>query len=160
MTFRACSSQANTSWPPQEKRVFGIYYTPFVARILTPLSRKSGYGLLLGCRSSLDSGSDKTSLFWRCSKREQAKNREIYIVCSDPRSQSIGRGRISREGALDHRESRERRDKIFAAQTVKRQNFQKKWIRKTVFSGEFSFFGRGKTNFFGGGGITSKLASQ
>ena len=27
----------------------------------------------------------------------------------------------------------------------------KKWIRKTVFSGEFSFFGRGKTNFFGGG---------
>ena len=69
-----------------------------------------------------------------------------------PRSQSIGRGRISREGALDHRESRERRDKIFAAQTVKRQNFQKRiWIRKTVFSGEFSFFGRGKTNFFGGG---------
>ena len=77
-----------------------------------------------------------------------------------PKSQSIGRGQISREGALDHRESRERRDKIFAAPTVKRQNFQKKnWIRKTVFSGEFSFFGRGKTNFFGGG-ITSKLASQ
>ena len=44
-------------------------------------------------------------------------------------SQSIGRGRISREGALDHRESRERRDKIFAAKTVKRQNFQKTiWI--------------------------------
>ena len=52
------------------------------------------------------------------------------------------------------------RDKIFAAKTVKRQNFQKKiWIRKTVFSGEFSFFGRGKTNFFWGG-ITSKLASS
>ena len=95
----------------------------------------------------------------------EPKNRgKIFTLCFGPTSQSIGRGRISREGALDHRESRERRDKIFAAQTVKRQNFQTKiWIRKTVFSasasGEFSFFGRGKTNFFWGG-ITSKLASQ
>ena len=69
------------------------------------------------------------------------------------------RGRLSREGALDHRESRERRDKIFAAQTVKRQNFQKKIGSGKQFSvGNFHFFGRGKTNFFGGG-ITSKLAS-
>ena len=44
----------------------------------------------------------------------------IFTLCFGPRSQSIGRGRISREGALDHRESRERRDKIFAAKTVKR----------------------------------------
>ena len=68
---------------------------------------------------------------------------KIFTLCFGPRSQSIGRGRISREGALDHRESRERRDKIFAAKTVtvKRQKNQKKfWIRKTVFSGEFSFF--------------------
>ena len=48
-------------------------------------------------------------------------------------SQSIGRGRISREGALDHRESRERRDKIFAEQTVKRQNFQKKLDQENSF---------------------------
>ena len=41
----------NTSLPPQEKAIFG---TPFVALILTPRSPKSGYGLLLGCRSSLD----------------------------------------------------------------------------------------------------------
>ena len=38
----------------------------------------------------------------------------IFTVCFGPPSQSIGRGRISREGALDLRESRERRDKIFA----------------------------------------------
>ena len=70
------------------------------------------------------------------------------------------RGRISREGALDHRESRERRDKIFAAKTVKRQNFQKEIGSGKQFSvGNFHFFGRGKTNFLGGG-ITSKLASQ
>ena len=112
------------SWPPQEYLCF--FWPRFVTRLLTPLSRKSGYGLLLGCRSSLDSGSDKTSLFWRCSKREQAKNREIYIVCSDPRSQSIGRGRISREGALDVRESRERCDKIVpkvSPENRKKRNF-------------------------------------
>jgi len=59
-------------------------------------------------------------------------------------------------GALDHRERRERRDKIFAAKTENAKLIKKKWIRKTVFSGDF---GRGKTNFWGGG-ITSKLASQ
>ena len=43
----------------------------------------------------------------------EPKNRgKIFTVCCDPASQSIGRGRISREGALDVRESRERRDKI------------------------------------------------
>jgi hypothetical protein len=47
---------------------------------------------------------------------------------------------------------RERRDKIFAAKTVKRQNFQKKIGSGKQFSvGNFHFFGRGKTNFFGGG---------
>tara|TARA_B100000524_G_scaffold253587_1_gene137022 strand:- start:171 stop:485 length:315 start_codon:yes stop_codon:yes gene_type:complete len=69
--------------------------------------------------------------------------------------QSIERGRISREGALDHRESRERRDKIFAEKTENAKIYKRKWIRKTVFSGKFSFFGRRKTNFIGGG-VTSK----
>ena len=42
---------------PIRKSFFG---TPFVARILTPRSRKPGYGLVLGCRSSLyRSESDK-----------------------------------------------------------------------------------------------------
>ena len=45
------------------------------------------------------------------------KNGKIFTLCFGPRSQSIGRGRISREGALDHRESRERRDKIFGEET-------------------------------------------
>ena len=39
---------------------------------------------------------------------------KIFTVCSGPPSQSIGRGRIRREGALDVHESRERCDKIFA----------------------------------------------
>ena len=36
-----------------------IYWPTFVTRILTPRSRKSGYGLLLGCRSQPDAGREK-----------------------------------------------------------------------------------------------------
>ena len=69
------------------------------------------------------------------------KNREIFTVSSGSLSQSTGRGRISREGALDLRESRERRDKIFAAKTENAKFFKKKNGSGTaVFSGEFSFF--------------------
>ena len=42
------------------------------------------------------------------------KRGEIFTGCSDTLSQSIGRGRISREGSLVGRDSRERRDKNFA----------------------------------------------
>jgi len=54
----------------------------------------------------------KKPFFWRCSKTQLAKNREICIVCSDYLSQSSGRGQLSREGARDVRESREQRDKV------------------------------------------------
>jgi len=132
-----------TSSPGQERLFF---WPAFVTRLLTPRSRKSGYGLLLGCRSPLDAGHEKKNFF---SCFSSSKNRENIVWRSCPASQSIGRGRISREGALDHRESRERRDKIFAAKTVKRQNFQKKKGSGKQFSvGNFHFFGRGKTNFF------------
>ena len=41
--------------------------------------------------------------------------------------------------------------KIFAAKTENAKIIKKKWTRKTVFSaGNFLFFGRGKTNFWGG----------
>ena len=54
----------------------------------------------------------------------ESNNREIFIdVCSLSLSQSIGRGRIDREEALDVRQSRERRDKILA-EKKKRQ----KWV--------------------------------
>ena len=48
------------------------------------------------------------------------------LVFFGPPSQSIGRGRISREGALDVRESRERRDKIvpkFSPEKQEKRNF-------------------------------------
>ena len=81
------------------------------------------------------------------SNQKLGKNRETFTICSGTRSQSIERGRISWEGALDVRESRERRDKNFAEKqkTVrKRQNFGSE---TAIFSREFSFFGRGTTNF-------------
>ena len=46
-------------------------------------------------------------------KKNWPKNAKIlFTVCFGPASQSIGRGQLSREEALDVRESRERRDKI------------------------------------------------
>ena len=44
-------------------------------------------------------------------EKENGQN-PVFTVCSGSLSQSIKRGRISREGVLDVRESRERRDKI------------------------------------------------
>jgi len=78
----------------------------------------------------------------------EPKNRgKIFTLCFGPTSQSIGRGRISREGALDHRESRERRDKIFAAKTENAKIFTKESGSGnkmfSVLRDEFSFFGRG-----------------
>ena len=59
---------------------------------------------------------------------------KIFTACFGPASQSIGRGRLSREGALDVRESRERRDKIVPI-------FRRKNIGKTQFWHEiFHFF--------------------
>ena len=82
---------------------------------------------------------------------------KVFIVCSGSLPQSIGRGRLSREGALDVRVSRERRDKGFAEKQRKIQKQKQQF--SIILNGEFSFFGHVKTNF-GRGGITSKLASQ
>ena len=72
------------------------------------------------------------------------KNRENIVWRSCPASQSIGRGRISREGALDHRESREWRDKSFAAKTENAKSFKKTYLdQETVFQwGIFIFWPR------------------
>ena len=78
---------------------------------------------------------------------------KIFTLCFGPRSQSIGRGRISREGALDHRESRERRDKNFAAKTENAKIFKRNWIRNSFQWGIFIFLAARKLTFiFLGGG--------
>ena len=78
-----------------------------------PPARKSGYGLLLGCRSPLDAGPfEKTLFFDDVRQMNWPTTGKLFTVCFGPASQSVERGRFSREGALDVRESRERRDKI------------------------------------------------
>jgi len=82
-------------------------------------------------------------LFIRCSNPQ---TEEVFTVCWNLLSQSIGGGRISREGALDVRESRERRDKI----SLKKQKTPKFWIKNSSFQwGIFICFGRGKLTFGG-----------
>ena len=102
-----------TSWPPQEKL---FIWPTFVTRLLTPRSRKFGYGLLLGCRSGLDAGPFQKTFFLTMFELRTQNPGESSpsVLVRHVASQSIGRGRISREGALDVRESRDRRDKIFA----------------------------------------------
>ena len=46
------------AWPRTGKN-----WPAFVTRLLTPRSRKSGYGLLLGCRSGFDGGREKKTFF-------------------------------------------------------------------------------------------------
>ena len=82
-------------------------------------------------------------------KRIGQKPEKIFTVCFGSLSQSIGRGRLSREGALDVRESRERRDNFFAEKTENTKMLD----QKQQFSvGNFHFWPRKD--------ITSKLASQ
>ena len=119
---------SDTSWPPF------LFLPACVTRILTPRSRKSGYGLLLGCRSALDGGPFEKTFVDDVRKKNWPKTGKIFIVCFGPPSQSIRRGRISREGALD--ESRERRDKIvphFSQEKQEKRNFGLKF--STVLSG-------------------------
>jgi len=78
-------------------------------------------------------------------EKRLAKNREIlHRLRFGPPSQSIGRGRLSREGALDVRESQERRDKIVPMFSL--ENIS----GKTQFWPEiFHFFEQGRLSFAG-----------
>ena len=77
-------------------------------------------------------------LFWRdVRKNNWPKPGKFFIWRSCPASQSIKRGRISREGALDVRESRERRDKIVPKSSPAEKQ------EKRNFGLKFSFFWAG-----------------
>ena len=53
---------SNTLYKLAAPRIL-FFLTAFVTRLLTPRSQKPGYGLLLGCRSGLDSGREKNLFF-------------------------------------------------------------------------------------------------
>ena len=90
-------------------------------------------------------------LFFDKVRTQNPGKSSLSILAHDRKSQSIGRGRIRREGALDHRESRERRDKIFAAKTENAKIFKKTFGSGKQFSvGNFHFLAAGKLTFWGG----------
>ena len=142
--FVKCKNLLTSSEAGRPKN--SIFFWPaFVTRLLTPRSRKSGYEPLLGCRSGFDRGPFEKTFFDKVRTPKLGKS----SLSVGPRSQWIGRGRISREGALDHRESRERRDKIFAAKTENANIFKKKNGSEKQFS--VGILAAGKLTFFGGG---------
>ena len=105
-------------------------------------------GFFLGVDHNYRCGPVENKLFLRrCSKHELAKPGKVFTVCFGPAWQSIGRGRISREGAIDLRESRERRDKIFAEKTENAKILDQ---TRQFSVGNFHFLAAEKLTFGGG----------
>ena len=63
-----------------------FFWPAFVTRLLTPRSRKSGYGLLLGCRSGLDFGPFEKTFFDKVRTQKPGKFSLPVLVQSRNRS--------------------------------------------------------------------------
>jgi len=125
-----------------------FFWPAFVTRLLTPRSRKSGYGLLLGCRSGFDRGPFEKTFFDKVRTPKPGKSSLSVLVHDRNRSGVVEL--VGREHLIIARV--ENGVTKFSPQRQKTPKFSKRnRIRKTVFSGEFAFFGRGKTNFLRGG---------
>ena len=132
----------------------------FVTRLLTPRSRKSGYGLLLGCRSGLDFGTYEKTFFWQSSNPKTGRKSSLSVLVHG----------LNRSGVVELVEREpliiagvENGVTKFSPKRQKTENaikFSKKNGSGKQFSvGNFHFLAAGKLTFLGGG-ITSKLASQ
>ena len=74
-------------------------------------------------------------------KRKWPRTGKLFTVCSDSLSSSIKHGRISREGAFDVRESRERRDKIVPIKfPPEKQKKQLKNLKFRILTWNFPLF--------------------
>ena len=127
-----------------------VFFLPaFVTRLLTSRSRKSGYGLLLGCRSGFDAGREKKLVF------NAFPPQKTVTPSSDGRARHRNRSGVvelvGREPWIIARV--ENGVTKFSPQRQKTPKFSKKnGLGKQFSVGNFHlFFGRGKTNFFWGG---------
>ena len=138
-------------------------------RLLTPRSRKSGYGLLLGCRSGLDGGREKRT-FSLC-LFSSSKNREINVcrLRSDGRALAPSARHRNRLGVVELVgrepliiERVENGVTFFRRKDRKRQkNNRKKGSGTQQFSVEnFHFLAAGKLTFVGGVELQNWLASD
>ena len=73
-----------------------FFWTAFVTRLLTPRSRKSGYGLLLGCRSPLDHGPCEKTCFDKVRTQKPGKSSLSVLVHDRNRSHDRARSKLSR----------------------------------------------------------------
>ena len=124
-----------------------FFWPAFVTRLLTPRSRKFGYGLLLGCRLGLDGGHEKTNfLCFSSSKKHE-------IISSDGCAHHHNRSGVvelvGREPLIFVRV--ENGVTKFAEQTQKTQKKSKNILdQKQQFSvGNFHFLAAGKLTFGG-----------
>ena len=128
-----------------------FFLLAFVARKMTPRSRTSGYGLLLACRSSLDAGlfskKKKLTMFENILGQKPGKSSPSVLVRHRNRSGVVDL--VGREPLMFARV-----ENGVTKFSPKRQKTPPKfWSikQKQQFSvGNFHFFGRGKTNFWGG----------
>ena len=65
-----------------------IFWPAFVTRLLTPRSRKSGYGLLLGCRLGFDRGPFEKTFFDKVKVRTQKPGNSSLSVLAHDRNRS------------------------------------------------------------------------
>ena len=140
--------------PRQQEKLFIFLWPAFVARILTPWSRKSGYGLV--DQDSI-AGAKNNLFFWRCWNK---KNRKIIIWRPRPLSQTRNRsGVVELVGREPLRFARvENGVTKFWPKSRKGQNFGSE---TAVFNGELSFFLPRKTpTFFLGGGVSEIMVSR
>ena len=63
-----------------------FFWSTFVTRLLTPRSRKSGYGLLLGCRSGCDRGPFEKNFFDKVRPHKPGKSSLSVLVHDRNRS--------------------------------------------------------------------------
>ena len=123
----------NTSSPGQEQKKIGQHLSPDYWH---PGHENPAMGFFWGA--------DQDYRWWAQKKLFLMlfllKNLEIIVWRSCLPSQLIGRGRVSREGALDHRESQERREKIFAAKTENAKIFKRILDQENSFQWEIFIF--------------------
>ena len=126
-----------------------FFWPAFVARILTPQSRKSGYERLLGCTSGLDGGPDQKTFYDDFEPKHQGNFHGLFGCIRSGVVELVGRE------PWCSRESRTAWQSCFCRKKLKMPNF---WIRNSSFQwGIFIFSAVEKPTFFlGGGGVYIK----
>ena len=116
-----------------------FFWPTFVTRLLTPRSRKSSYGLLLGCKSGFDRGPFEKNFFDKV-RTQKPGNSSLSVLAHD-RNRSGVVELVGREPWIIARvENGVTKFSPPQRQKTTPKLSKQNWIRKTVFSGKFSFF--------------------